>query len=117
MDYVCFLQTYCVDRQVADSACSATAYLCGIKANEGTIGVTAQVPRSECSPSTNVSTHVPSIARWSQLKNKRTGVVTNTRITHASPTGKRFLLLSFFFIVCLGQIIEIFCNNNLLTIK
>lgn len=39
------LQTYCVDTQVADSACSATAYLCGVKANMGTMGVSAKVPR------------------------------------------------------------------------
>lgn len=73
---------------MADSACSATAYLCGIKANEGTIGLTAAVPLGECEPSRDNTTHVTSIARWSQLKKKRTGVVTNTRITHASPTGK-----------------------------
>lgn len=82
------LQTYCVDHQTADSACSATAYLCGVKANSGTIGVTAQVPRKDCSASLNATTHVTSIARWSQLKDKRTGIVTTTRITHASPTGK-----------------------------
>ncbi|KAF4524079.1 hypothetical protein B566_EDAN013971, partial [Ephemera danica] len=35
--------TYCVDTMVADSACSATAYLCGVKANKATIGVTAAV--------------------------------------------------------------------------
>lgn len=82
------LQTYCVDRQVADSACSATAYLCGIKANEGTIGVTAAVPLGHCELSQNGTNHVHSIARWFQLVGKRTGVVTTTRITHASPAGK-----------------------------
>ena len=28
-------RTYCVDSQVADSACTATAYLCGVKGNFG----------------------------------------------------------------------------------
>ncbi|GLV40785.1 Alkaline phosphatase 1 [Carabus blaptoides fortunei] len=80
-------KTYCVDRQVADSACSATAYLCGVKANEGTIGVTAEVARDECTSMNNQSNHVDSVARWSQLAGKATGIVTTTRITHASPSG------------------------------
>ncbi len=41
-------QTYNVDHQVADSAATATAYLCGIKANYGTIGVNAYVKRGKC---------------------------------------------------------------------
>lgn len=32
-----------------DSAGTATAYLCGVKANYGTLGVTAAVPRYNCS--------------------------------------------------------------------
>lgn len=32
-----------------DSAGTATAYLCGVKANYGTIGVTAANPRGVCS--------------------------------------------------------------------
>lgn len=70
-----------------DSACTSTAYLGGVKGNLGTIGVTAAVPLGECAPSMNKTTHVESILRWSQLKNKRTGIVTTARVTHASPTG------------------------------
>ncbi|KAF2899038.1 hypothetical protein ILUMI_07137 [Ignelater luminosus] len=80
-------KTYCVDSQVADSACSATAYLCGVKANKGTAGVTAAVKRNDCQAMQNTSNHVYSVGKWSQLKGKRTGVVTTTRITHASPSG------------------------------
>lgn len=42
-------QTYNVDKQMPDSAGTATAYLCGVKANYGTIGVTAATPRGNCS--------------------------------------------------------------------
>lgn len=31
-----------------DSAGTATAYLCGVKANYGTLGVTAATPRGDC---------------------------------------------------------------------
>jgi alkaline phosphatase len=48
---------------VADSACSATAYLGGVKANEGTIGVNAKVSRGNCEQMQDDSTHVYSIAK------------------------------------------------------
>lgn len=46
--YTGMSKTYCVDRQVADSACTATAYLGGVKANFETIGVSARVPNQDC---------------------------------------------------------------------
>lgn len=85
--YVGLSKTYCVDKQVADSACSATAYLGGVKANKDTVGVTAAVKRGDCDAMNDVSNHVQSVAHYSQLKNKRTGIVTTTRVTHASPAG------------------------------
>ncbi|GBP86169.1 Membrane-bound alkaline phosphatase [Eumeta japonica] len=80
-------KTYCVNYQVPDSACTATAYLCGVKNNYGTIGVTAQVPRRDCAASTDNSTHLSSIAEWALNAGKDAGIVTTTRITHASPAG------------------------------
>ncbi|GBP86178.1 Membrane-bound alkaline phosphatase [Eumeta japonica] len=82
-----FSQTYCLDYQVPDSACTATAYLCGVKNNYGTIGVTAQVPLRDCAASTDNSTHLSSIAEWALNAGKDAGIVTTTRITHASPAG------------------------------
>lgn len=72
---------------MADSACTATAYLCGVKANRATIGVTGEVAYGDCDASLIKDTHVTSIARWSQLQGKRTGLVTTTTVTHASPAG------------------------------
>lgn len=80
-------KTYCVDRQVADSACTATAYLQGIKANYATMGVTAEVPRSDCVLSMDKTKHTYSIAAWAMDEGKDAGFVTTTRITHASPGG------------------------------
>lgn len=37
-----------MDQQMPDSAGTATAYLCGVKANYGTLGVTAATPRGDC---------------------------------------------------------------------
>lgn len=78
-------QTYCLDLQVADSACSATAFLSGVKANMFTMGVNGQVVKDDCEAANNPQNHVYSLLRWAQLAGKSTGVVTNTRITHATP--------------------------------
>lgn len=76
-----------MDRQVADSASTATAYLCGVKANYATIGVTANVELDDCRASMNQKNRVYSIAKWAQDAGKRTGIVTTARVTHASPAG------------------------------
>nr|CAD7609745.1 unnamed protein product [Timema genevievae] len=85
--YTGLSKTYCVDRQVADSACSSTAYFCGVKNNYGTLGVSATVTRRDCQAMRNSSNHVDSILVWAQDAGKSTGLVTTTRITHASPAG------------------------------
>lgn len=76
-----------MDKQVADSACSATAYLTGVKGNYGTIGLTAAVARNDCEAGNKRSNQVSSILQWAQRAGKGTGLVTTTRITHATPTG------------------------------
>ncbi|XP_039756700.1 membrane-bound alkaline phosphatase-like [Pararge aegeria] len=80
-------KTYCVDSQIPDSACTATAYLCGVKTNLGTIGVTAAVPRRDCAASAERAAHVQSIAAWALQDGRDAGIVTTTRVTHASPSG------------------------------
>ncbi|KAK9744824.1 Alkaline phosphatase [Popillia japonica] len=80
-------KTYCVNKQVPDSACTSTAYLGGVKSNEGTLGVTAAVKLNDCDSSLVEENRVSSIAKWSQDRGKKTGIVTTTRITHASPAG------------------------------
>lgn len=85
--YTGFSKTYCVDKQTADSACSATAYLTGVKGRYSTIGVNAHVNLNNCSASLEKANQVDSIMQWAQDAFKSTGIVTTTRITHASPSG------------------------------
>ncbi|CAG9129403.1 unnamed protein product [Plutella xylostella] len=80
-------KTYCVDAQIPDSACTATAYLGGVKVNQGTLGVTAAVRRGDCDASLDNSTHIDSIAAWAIQDGRDAGIVTTTRVTHASPAG------------------------------
>nr|XP_053635487.1 alkaline phosphatase-like [Cherax quadricarinatus] len=80
-------QTYNVDKQVPDSAATATAFLCGVKGNFYTLGVDQSVTKGNCSASKNPAFRVTSILHWAQEAGKDTGIVTNTRITHATPAA------------------------------
>ncbi|GAB6031845.1 hypothetical protein CHUAL_010245 [Chamberlinius hualienensis] len=79
------VKTYNVDRQVPDSAGTATAYLCGVKAKYETIGVSAKVIHKNCD--SVFGNEVTSILQWAQMEGKDTGFVTTARVTHASPAG------------------------------
>lgn len=85
--YTGLAKTYSVDKIVPDSASTATAYLSGVKAQEGTLGVNGNVDLGNCRAGNDPRNWVYSIAKWAQDSGKSTGVVTTTRITHASPAG------------------------------
>lgn len=76
-------KTYNQDVQTPDSAGTATAFLAGIKTNSGVLGLDGRCRRTDCS--TKAGTEINGILNWSQDKGKAVGVVTNTRITHATP--------------------------------
>ncbi|XP_067619437.1 membrane-bound alkaline phosphatase-like [Eurosta solidaginis] len=85
--YTGLSRTYNVNKIVSDSASTATAYLCGVKTNGGTIGVDANIERTDCNTTLNTKNYVHSIAKWALDAGKSAGVVTTTRVTHASPAG------------------------------
>ncbi|XP_055374729.1 alkaline phosphatase-like [Condylostylus longicornis] len=80
-------KTYCVDSMVADSACTATAYLCGVKTNFFALGVNGKTNILNCSSAMDPANQVDSIVSWAQEAGKCTGIVTTTTVTHASPGG------------------------------
>lgn len=70
-------KTYNTDRQVSDSAGTATALFTGVKTNIGGVCL---------NPATKENRdRLTSLIDWAQAEGKRTGIVTNTRITHATP--------------------------------
>ncbi|KAJ6656760.1 hypothetical protein lerEdw1_003091 [Lerista edwardsae] len=83
--FVALSKTYNTNAQVPDSAGTATAYLCGVKANEGTLGVSAAVTRSHCNTTKN--NEVTSILKWAKEAGKSVGIVTTTRVNHATPSA------------------------------
>lgn len=50
-----------------------SAYLGGVKANYGTIGLTASVNLNNCSGQNDTANHVESIAKWAQDYGMSTG--------------------------------------------
>lgn len=83
--HVSLSKTYGLDVQTSDSANTATAYLCGVKANVETLGVDSRVKSGVCHNDT--STHLPSIMKWAQDAGMWTGIVTTSKVTHATPAG------------------------------
>nr|XP_014092681.2 alkaline phosphatase 4 isoform X1 [Bactrocera oleae] len=80
--YTGLAKTYNVDKQVPDSAGTATAMFCGIKTDYGAIGM--DMTRSKVDANQG---RLKSIMDWAQAEGKRTGIVTTTRITHATPAS------------------------------
>lgn len=84
--YAGLSKTYCVNYQVSDSACTATALLSGIKTNFGVLSMNANVPLNNCSA--EMDNGVDSIFKYAQRAGKSTAIVTNTKITDATVAGK-----------------------------
>ncbi|KAJ8722268.1 hypothetical protein PYW08_004670 [Mythimna loreyi] len=80
-------RTYCLDAQVPDSACTATAYLTGVKTKYGVIGLDGNVTRASCYSQLHEPNWTPSIGQWALDQGLDVGIVTTTRVTHASPAG------------------------------
>lgn len=84
-DHTALVKTYNTDQQTPDSAGTATAMLSGVKTRAGVIGVDSDAPRAVCAPSHG--TEVPSLIGLAQRAGMATGIVTTTRITHATPAA------------------------------
>ncbi|XP_005805943.1 alkaline phosphatase-like [Xiphophorus maculatus] len=83
--HVGLAKTYSVDFQIPDSAATATAYLCGVKTNLNTIGVNAATRNGVCK--TQKGNEVTSILKWAKDAGKSVGIVTTTRVQHATPAA------------------------------
>ncbi|XP_064090180.1 alkaline phosphatase-like [Macrobrachium nipponense] len=86
-DFAALSKTYNTEDIVTDSAASATAYLSGVKTNQAIIGLDATAIYENCSTQNDISTHTSSIAEWFLEAGRSAGLVTTTRVTHATPAG------------------------------
>ncbi|XP_070542331.1 alkaline phosphatase-like [Ptychodera flava] len=85
LPHVALSKTYNTDSQVGDSAGTATAFLCGVKTKVGVLGVHNGAIKGDCHSSLNAS--VDSVLKLALDAGKSVGVVTTTRITHATPAA------------------------------
>lgn len=80
--YTGISKTYNTDKQVPDSAATATAMFTGVKTKYETVGMDETRIMSDAKKG-----KLSSIMAWAQAAGKRTGIVTTTRITHATPSA------------------------------
>jgi alkaline phosphatase len=78
-------RTYETDFQTPDSAGTMTAIMSGMKTRAGVIGVDQRATRGDCASSRG--TEVVSALELAAAAGLATGVVTTTRITHATPAA------------------------------
>ncbi|QXC40171.1 alkaline phosphatase [Aeromonas jandaei] len=81
-----FIKTFSHDSQVTDSAPSMSAYMTGIKSNNGVISMDSDATQeSNCSKSAGKP--VTTLLELAKAAGRGTGVVTTTRVTHATPAA------------------------------
>lgn len=73
MDHTAIVRTYSADMMVTDSASAGTAMASGVKTNNGMVG---QLPNG---------TPILTILEMAKAEGKSVGIVSTTRITHATP--------------------------------
>ncbi|PAA76423.1 hypothetical protein BOX15_Mlig032661g4 [Macrostomum lignano] len=83
---IALAKTYDCDFQTSDSGATATAIGSGVKTNDGNIGVNQDVIRGNCT-TYDPSKNLYSFMHYAQLAGKSVGLVTTTRITHATPAA------------------------------
>jgi alkaline phosphatase len=76
------VRTYSTDSQVPDSANTATALMTGIKTRNGAISIGSRQGLEVCG---DASTTPSTLAEIAEGRGLATGIVTTTRITHATP--------------------------------
>jgi len=85
LPYSALSKTYSHDTQVTDSAAGITAIMTGVKTRNKIIGLTGAAIGGQCE--TEKGTGVDTLAELAKARGKAAGVVTTTRVTHATPAG------------------------------
>jgi alkaline phosphatase len=83
--HVALIKTYNVDAQVPDSAGTMSAIMTGEKTRIGIFGVNASVERNDCKAA--LANTLPTLLERAEDAGFATGIVSTTRITHATPAA------------------------------
>jgi len=83
--YVAYSKTYNTNAQTPDSAGTASAIMTGVKTKAGVLSVTEKTRRGNCTDA--LANPVMSLGELAEAAGLATGVVTTTRLTHATPAA------------------------------
>jgi alkaline phosphatase len=83
LPFLALSKTYNTDAQVPDSAGTMTAMMSGVKTKAGVLGL-SDLSRSG-DASTVAASRVPTLLEDAERRGLATGIVTTTRVTHATP--------------------------------
>lgn len=72
-DFCCIFQTYNVDKQVPDSAGTATAIFSGVKSRYKVIGLDVKASFNSCDSTVNEARKLTTLADWAQATGLDTG--------------------------------------------
>ena len=77
-----YVKTYSNNEYVTDSAAAATTLATGVKANNSNVGVSSAVLHKDGS-----LVHLKTLFDYARKNGKTRGLITNTRLTHATPAA------------------------------
>lgn len=80
-----YSKTYNTDLQTPDSAGTMSAMMSGVKTRAGVIGLDSRARYGDCASARGAE--LPSLLQLAEAAGLATGVVTTTRITHATPAA------------------------------
>jgi alkaline phosphatase len=81
------VRTYSANQQTSDSAPTATAMVTGWHANDGALSVSPATAENEADAARVAPLALQTILEQAEAKGLATGIVTTTRITHATPAS------------------------------
>ncbi len=87
LPYLAMSKTYSANQQTADSAPTMTAIMTGVKTNDGIIGLNQNVSKGETDATLIHNNSVETLLEIAEKHGLSTGVVTTTRVTHATPAA------------------------------
>jgi len=85
LPHVALSKTYSHDFQVSDSASTATAMVTGVKTRTRALGITQNAQIGDCASADG--NHADSLFDLAERAGLATGIVTTTRVTHATPAS------------------------------
>lgn len=85
--HTALVRTYSANQQTSDSAPTATAMVTGWHANDGALGVSPELPEDTTDAATVKRLSLQTLLEQAEQKGLSTGIVTTTRVTHATPAA------------------------------